>query len=167
MKNTVKNFRRWPFATILSGRGAPQLRRYAHNFSQDSSKLGSQLCLAILRGDNKEAGELLNIGAPIDYQDQPDGWTPLIYSIYYNNPAGRKLLLDRGADVNVTDFAGRTILMFAAINGDIRLLGEILSKGVSADLRDLRGKTALDFATEYHNEECADLLKIVMRTAGK
>ena len=165
MKNTVKNFRRWPFATILAGRATPQ-RRYSHNLCQDSSKLGSQLCLAILRGDNKEAGELLNIGAPIDYQDQPDGWTPLIYSIYYNNPTGRKLLLDRGADVNITDFAGRTILMFAAINGDMRLLGEILSKGVSADLRDYRGKSALDFAAEYHNDECADLLKIVMHSAG-
>ena len=90
----------------------------------------------------------------------------MIYSIYYNNPTGRKLLLDRGADVNITDFAGRTILMFAAINGDMRLLGEILSKGVSADLRDYRGKSALDFAAEYHNDECADLLKIVMHSAG-
>lgn len=128
-----------------------------------SKKLGSALCLAILRGDNDEVESLLKAGAPPDYQDAPDGWTPLIYSIYYDNPAGRRLLFSYGADPLISDFFGKTTLMFAAINGDIHLLTELLTKGLPPFAADCNGKTALDFALAYHNRECAALLNIIRK----
>lgn len=126
-----------------------------------SEKLGSALCLATLRGDNDEVEALLKSGAPPDYQEAPDGWTPLIYSIYYDNPAGRRLLLSYGADPMISDYFGKTTLMFAAINGDVHLLTELLTKGLPPFAADCNGKTALDFAMAYHNHECAALLKII------
>lgn len=126
-----------------------------------ADELGSGLCMAILRGDNREVERLLNSGAPPDHQDVPDGWTPLIYSIYYDNPAGRRLLLSYGADPRICDFYGKSTLMFAAINGDVHLVTELLARGISPAEKDCNGKTALDFALAYHNRECAALLSVI------
>ena len=157
MNTSFRNLRRWPFATILSA------RKYGYDniFAPHGAKLGSLMCMAILRGDNREVRQMIENGAPLDHQDEPDGWTPLIYSIYYDNPAGRHILLARGADPMITDFSGKTALMFAAINGDVHLTADLLTRGLSPDAVDNNGKTALDFAEEYHNRECLTLLNML------
>ena len=86
-KSTVK-FHRWPYAALLASRGQCNPEWENCDLIQDRRKLGSHLCMAILRGDNRTAEHLIDFGAPLNHQDQPDGWTPLIYSIYYSNPAG-------------------------------------------------------------------------------
>ena len=117
------------------------------------------MCKAILRGDNRTAEHLLDFGAPIDHQEPPDGWTPLIYSIYYNNPIGRELLISRGADIFVTDFSGRTVLMFAAFANDPELTGQLLQLGMHPGAVDALGRTALDFASSCRSTDCIELLK--------
>ena len=51
--------------------------------------------------------------------------------------------------------------MFAAINGDVHLTADLLTRGLSPDAVDNNGKTALDFAEEYHNRECLTLLNML------
>ena len=160
MNEKQNSFRRWPYAAILAGRAA-NLDRCDREYLMDSKQMGSRLCIAVLRGDNRQLEQLLDFGAPINHQDEPDGWTPLIYSIYYDNPAGRHILLARGADPMITDFSGKTALMFAAINGDVHLTADLLTRGLSPDAVDNNGKTALDFAEEYHNRECLTLLNML------
>ena len=157
-KSTVK-FHRWPYAALLASRGQykPELENCA--LIQDRRKLGSHLCKAILRGDNRTAEHLLDFGAPIDHQETPDGWTPLIYSIYYNNPAGRELLLNRGANIFISDFSGRTVLMFAAFADDPELTGQLLQLGMHPGAVDALGRTALDFAISCRSARCIELLK--------
>ena len=157
-KSTVK-FHRWPYAALLASRGQCKPEWENCDLIQDRRKLGSHLCMAILRGDNRTAEHLIDFGAPLNYQDQPDGWTPLIYSIYYSHPDGRKLLLSRGADLFVTDFSGRTVLMFAALTGDHELTGELLKLGMSPASTDKLGRTAMDFARSSRNTLCIELLK--------
>lgn len=157
-KSTVK-FHRWPYAALLASRGQCKPEWENCDLIQDRRKLGSHLCMAILRGDNRTAEHLIDFGAPLNYQDQPDGWTPLIYSIYYSNPDGRKLLLARGADLFVTDFSGRSVLMFAALTGDHELTGELIKLGMSPASTDKLGRTALDFARSSRSVLCMELLK--------
>ena len=149
---------RWPYNEIIANR-----TRCSHEFAdgtliQDRARLGAKLCLAIVRGDNREAEHLLNAGAPVNHQEQPDGWTPLIYSIYYNNPGGRQMLISHGADIFGTDFSGRTLLMFAALSGDKELTGELLNRGLRCETADRLGRTALDFAISGHCTDCIELL---------
>lgn len=155
MDIVLEKFKRLPFSTILAAR----------NYGMDNiavpsdARLGSKLCMAILRGDNREMSDLLSAGAPMDHREEPDGWTPLIYSIYYGNNRARQELIARGADIAQGDYADRTPLMFAAIKGDTALVNELLSLGADRNARDARGKSAGDFAKEYLRDECANLLK--------
>ena len=165
MDQNNDKLRRWPYAAILASR-----RTIYHpedsdscRLIQDHRKLGSKLCMAILHGDNRQAQQLIDAGAPVNHQDQPDGWTPLIYSIYYNNPDGRELLIDRGADLFLPDFSGRNLLMFAALTGNCELVGELIRLGISPELTDSRGRTALDFANSAQCLECIELLSQLKR----
>ena len=151
-------FRRWPYHEILEKHNAEFQLKESSELIQDRNKLGSRLCLAIVRGDNREVTHLLDAGAPVNHQDMPDGWTPLIYSVYYNNPDGRKLLIARGADILGTDFTGRTLLMFAALTGDPELTWELLKLGVPRNSADQWGRTALDFAMSGKCTECINIL---------
>ena len=158
MNEKQNSFRRWPYAAILAGRAA-NLDRCDREYLMDSKQMGSRLCIAVLRGDNRQLEQLLDFGAPINHQDEPDGWTPLIYSIYYHNPEAWEMLLAHGADPSVADFAGRTPVMIAAITGNDVLLKRFLDSGVPADAVDYRNKSALDFAIEFQNRKCVDLLQ--------
>jgi ankyrin repeat protein len=119
---------------------------------------GSKLCMAILRRDNQEVEQLLAQPSLIFHQEDPDGWTPLIYSVYYNNPTARKMLFDLNASPEQPDYACRTPLMFAAIKNDTRLILELFQKGADIAAIDYRGKSALDFAVEYRNRESMALI---------
>ena len=158
MKSTAK-LHRQSYAELLASRGRACHEIENCELIQDRRKLGAHLCKAILRGDNRTAEHLIDFGAPLNHQDSPDGWTPLIYSIYYSNPIGRQLLLSRGADVFVTDFSGRTVLMFAAQAGDPELLAELLQLGMPPEAADKLGRTALDFAHACRSTPCIELLK--------
>ena len=154
MDIVLEKFKRLPLSTIFAA------RNYGFdNISvPESAQLGSKLCMAILRGDNIKMNEFLQNGADINHQDDPDGWTPLIYSIYYGNKFARNELLNRGADIRKSDYSNRTPLMFAAIRGDRILIENLIRLGTNTAQTDIRGKSALDFAKEYHKYECVDLL---------
>lgn len=152
-----KSYRRWPFASLLTSHGSGA---GSHPAVSNPCCLGPRLCMALLRGDNAEAEQLLHCGAPVNFRDEPDGWTPLIYSIYYDNPEGRALLFRFGADPKLGDHSGRTALMFAAMNGDLTLVTDLLARGVDPLACDKLGRTACDYAMLYRHRRCtAELLK--------
>lgn len=154
MKTAFRNLRRLPFTTILAA------YKYGHSniYVPESTKVGAKLCMAILRGDNLEMKNLLAQGAPLNHQDDPDGWTPLFYSIYYDNYHAREIILALGADIHQTDYSKRTSLMIAAIRDDSDLLLQLIQKGVDVTARDHKGKSALDFAVEYNSQKCIRIL---------
>lgn len=76
-----------------------------------------------------------------------DGMTSLHYaskfSMKHNSEDAVKLLLDKGAAVNVQDRWGKTPLIYAAKDGQFLVVQMLLSKGAEIDATDIDGKTAL------------------------
>lgn len=69
-----------------------------------------------------------------------------------------RLLLDRGAEIDVVDQSGITPLMHAAWFGCLPAFRLLLERGASMSKRDQRGGTASDLARERGHEEIANIL---------
>ncbi len=88
-----------------------------------------------------------------------------MHSRYQHNKASLDLLVDHGADVNIQDKAGKSLLMYVAANRDLALVQRLLEKNVDVLAKDSRGKTVLDYSRD---PEITELLeKFVKRLIEK
>lgn len=62
-----------------------------------------------------------------------------------------KMLLDAQADPNIKNQAGRTALMYAAMQGSHIAVNMLLNAQADPTIKDNEGKTALDYARERYN----------------
>ena len=69
-----------------------------------------------------------------------------------------KTLLERGADVNFTDFIGRTPLMEAAQSGHENVVKLLLEKGANVNSKDKFGQSSLSLAAEKGHQGVVRLL---------
>jgi ankyrin repeat protein len=122
------------------------------------------ICYASGRGFPALVRQLLDRGVDPNNRYGND-LTALMWAAGYSEEAGStdideilKLLLERGAHVDVVDNRGRTALMIAASLGHTAVAELLLSHGANADVRDKSGKSAADLAT-------TDALRV--RLAGK
>jgi ankyrin repeat protein len=95
--------------------------------------------------------ELLSRGADANASNS-SGTTPLMVSAGtwgHDNPVFLKMLLDAHADVNATNHEGKTALMAAAERGHVEKVNFLMSHGASAEAKDKKGRTALDYAADY------------------
>ena len=97
-------------------------------------------------------------GAPLNYQDKKDEWTPLIYAIYWWNWRMAKVLIRAGANVNLADSANRTPLMWAAIRNSGITATVLVEYGADINAVDVSGRTALQYAIIYTNYTLAAYL---------
>ena len=84
--------------------------------------------------------------------------TPLHWAADYGHEAVVRLLLARGASIDIGDDAGRTALHCAAIQGHEAVVRLLLERGASVDIGDKRGQTALHNAANRGREAVARLL---------
>ena len=101
-------------------------------------------------GDAEVARTLFDLGAPIDFADG-NGITMLGRSVLNNEIEMAKMLIARGANVNVVDKQGMTPLLWAAnIDfGDASMVELLLRAGARADARNKDGLTPLELARKY------------------
>ena len=88
------------------------------------------------------------------------GKTPLLVAVSAGRPMVEavRLLLERGADVNVTDGDGVSALMTATVSGEQRLVELLLDHGADPDGTDVDGRTPLTVATGEGRRGIAALL---------
>jgi ankyrin repeat protein len=126
----------------------------------------SVLYVAVLLKDIKIIKKLLEKGANPDLPDS-EGSTPISEQVVKATPNMEifNLLIEKSKNVDVADNSGSTILLYAAKNdlmpkeSQIQIIKTLLAKGADKNLKDKKGKTALNWAKTKNNKEAIELLK--------
>ena len=99
------------------------------------------LLFAARHGDVESATLLLDAGASVN-DALPDGASALLIAVHSGHNAVASLLLGRGANANAID-AGYTALHAAVLQGDIRLVNDLLAHGAAVDTPIRHGTTTI------------------------
>jgi hypothetical protein len=83
---------------------------------------------------------------------------------YKGHSATMKVLLGKGADVNIKDFSGSTALMWVAIKGYTTALNALLDKGANVNIKRDDGMTALMLAVDKGHK---NVVRILIRKGAK
>ncbi|MBN2547435.1 MAG: ankyrin repeat domain-containing protein [Spirochaetes bacterium] len=70
-----------------------------------------------------------------------------------------KLLLKKGANINIQDNNGNTLLINAIEKGYIILAGYLINNNAGLDIKNKNGKTAMDTAVDKKNDSVIDMIK--------
>lgn len=98
--------------------------------------------------------ELLTLVERMDDVDLKNakGWTSLMVAVYSGNDRAARFLVDRGANVNQTNYKGTSVLMYAKSSlsrgSDLSVIEWLVQCGADIHARDAKGRTLLDYAKE-------------------
>jgi hypothetical protein len=82
------------------------------------------------------------------------GWTPFLWAAHQGDVESMKLLLDRGADLQATENAGKNALMLTVYPEiHIEAARFLLDRGIFADVADRQRRSALDWAKEVIGDD--------------
>ena len=101
-------------------------------------------------------------GRGADFNLLSGDWTPLMLASANGQEGDVRLLLARGAKVELQDKSGWTALHFAADRGQASVLKLLCAAPGAADalaLRDREGRTPLAYAVHFDRAACADVLR--------
>lgn len=74
-----------------------------------------------------------------------------------------RLLIQHGANISSMDKDGKSVLMMAALNGELDLVKLLIYKGADFTVQSMHGKTALDFARAFDREKIVEYLEELWR----
>lgn len=94
----------------------------------------------------------------VNSQDER-GHSPLLIAAYAGYAEAAELLLEKGADANLTNAAGDTPLIGAAFGGHLAIVMMLLRFGANPGLRNRKGLTALGMASLFGREEVISYLR--------
>lgn len=83
----------------------------------------------------------------------------LFYACWSGHLDRMKMLIARGADVNLEDYEGITLLMAASLHGDKDKVKLLLDNGADVNAKGKWGKTALMLASRNGHKDIVELLK--------
>lgn len=125
------------------------------------SRLNRSLRSAAYKGDVVALDAALNAGAEINAHGSTKwGGSALHLAALQGKYEAARLLLDRGADVNLRDRTGETPLSNALIREHYKLATLLLDRGASTDVVGPSGRTPLSLVAKSRNKE------LIARVAG-
>jgi ankyrin repeat protein len=104
------------------------------------------LHLAVYRGKTDMVTLFLKNDAEVNRKVKPNGYSPL--HLCSESTELAHMLLDAGAEPNVTDMSGRTPLFYSAGGKNMGMTQEYLSRGLSPTAPDVFGRVPLDIALD-------------------
>ena len=134
------------------------LQEYGANY-QHVTTAGSDvhpIWKAVHEGQSASVARLLDGGVSVEYEHH--GVRMLQLAIEVDNLEVVRLLLDRGAAVDVPDTRGWTALHSAAWSGDLGTFLLVLQKADNKEPKDQQGWTPLDIAAFYKHHAITKLL---------
>ena len=106
-------------------------------------------------GEEDSVRQLIASGHDVDQRDEERGDSSLHAAIGEGNLSTTRLLLDLGANPNLSDFTGRTPLHTAALQGDSEIIQVLLDGGAEVDSQTDDWSTPLHLAVSERNEGAA------------
>ncbi len=152
LKAWIDQGARWPDGVSLAAE--------SESAADDSQQ--NALFAAIRAGDAKAAPGMINDQRLLNCTDK-HGSTPLMHAALYADGDMVRLLLDRGADVNIANKDGATALMWAA--GNLNKVRWLLKKGATVDIRTGSGRTPLLIAATYAGN--AEVVRLLLKNGAK
>ena len=124
-----------------------------------TGELINRFITAAYTGDVSKVKEMLDVGVPVDSEDEI-GVTALQCAAIKNRTDATQLLLRRGADVNKrSGLHHQTALHKAASNNSTGVIEVLLKHGASTKIEDRFGDTPIDLARSKNNEAAVRLLE--------
>ena len=125
-----------------------------------TATVGEAVFTAASEGDAHAVAAWLDEGGSVDAHCTTFGSaTLLIAAADGGQEAMVRMLLQRGASVNLQPPSGCTALMAAAVNGHTTIVQALLDAKADASLQDTKGCTALVWAEQGKHTEAAQLLR--------
>ncbi len=119
----------------------------------------NDLFVSAKSGTKSQIEMIIQDGVSIEVRDA-DGNTPVIASAIAGKDELVIFLLEKGADLQTTNIKGRTALMEASLNSQLKVIRAILKKAGNnnINLQDVDGNSALMLASSGKNAEAIELL---------
>jgi ankyrin repeat protein len=109
--------------------------------------------------------ELNNI-EDINYRQPETGWSLLSVSTFNHSLQCIEILLDSGADINIVNNKGTSILMYAKTkvfqNRNFFLLDYLIKRGANPFVKDFFGKTIFDYVNEKDDFEMKEYFNKIL-----
>ena len=121
----------------------------------------ARVLVAFLRGDAQAVAAGLDEGGGVDARsaEQNDA-TLLMGAAAVGNEAMVRMLLQRGASVNLQNSAGATAVTYAALQGHTTTVQALLDAKADSSLQTIDGSTALMAAERFKHTTIAQLLRL-------
>lgn len=132
--------------------------RKAGRKEQNLEANAEEILNALKRKDHKKALALVQSLDLIYFEKYGNKTALLTLASFVGYADICKIMIDKGANVNVVDKQGRTALMAAAQVGSIEVVKLLLDNGADASIETLNGTTALKIATKVGSKEVVDLI---------
>ncbi len=120
-------------------------------------KGSSMLILACYRGNHEVAQFLVDNGADLNYVST--NGTALMACVFKNEFQLLDDLLQKKANIDLTDANGQTALMLAVQLNNVQMVKKIVSSGANKSLKCKQNKTAFEYAVFSGNEQIINILK--------
>jgi len=94
-----------------------------------------------------------------DINVNSDNGTALMASVFKNDFKIAKMLLDLGANANISDPKGNTALHFATRLNNKEIIKLLMDYGADVNFKDSKGFSPIDYAMQTKNKDILNLLK--------
>jgi len=113
-----------------------------------------------MRNNTAAARQLLDQGADPN-AGRLAGFPPIFFTVMFQNVELLKAMAAKGADLQLKDASGSTLLMWAAFDeaGRTGMLQELLNRGLDPNVKNLKGETALTWALRRGDTPIVKLLR--------
>ncbi|MBN2836083.1 MAG: ankyrin repeat domain-containing protein [Candidatus Delongbacteria bacterium] len=125
-----------------------------NSFAEESGPILHRL---VQSGMEKEVVEAIKNHADVNEKAEA-GWTPLLYAVAQGYPKIVSILLDAGANPEISNVNKITPLMYSARYGNTEICKILLDHEVDLDTQDIYGMTALIVAARDGHKEIVELL---------
>lgn len=101
--------------------------------------------------DIDQLKSLIDKGYNVNAIEQNTGWTPLHSAVSFGHISIAKLLINNGANVNMTSNSGFTPLHIAVDQGNVSIAEFLISKEADVNAKNAAGLTPLNLAENLLN----------------